>query len=139
MQHDTSRNMTEATIMKNIRRLCVLLGLISLGLSGTAQAQQESAKQLYIVTYVDVYPTLAADAAKLLQQFASDSRKDSGNVRFEVMRDVARQNHFAVVEVWQNQKSFEAHSALAHTKAFREKIQPNLGSPFDERLYNVLP
>lgn len=125
--------------MKPIRRLYLMLGLILLGLSGPAQAQQEPGKQLYIVTYVDVYPNFAAEGAKLLQQFVSDSRKDPGNVRFEVMRDVARQNHFAVVEVWQNQRAFEAHSALAHTKAFREKIQPNLGSPFDERLYNLLP
>src|SRR2546425_8577753 len=139
MQHDTSRNATEATIMRIIPRLYLAPALISLALSAPARAQQEPAKQLYIVTYVDVYPNFAADAAKLLQQFASDSRKDSGNVRFEVMRDIARQNHFAVVEVWQNQKAFDAHSALAHTKAFREKIQPNLGSPFDERLYNVLP
>ena len=132
--------------MKNIRG--VLLATVALGSYLTltlvspawpAPWQQDAAKQLYVVTYVDVFPNFAAEAAKTLQQFASDSRKGAGVVRFEVMRDVARQNHFSIVAVWQNQKAFDAHVAQANTKLFREKIQPMLGSPFDERLYYLLP
>ena len=103
-----------------------------------APAQAGTDKQLYVVTYVDVYPNFAADATKLLEQFAADSRKD-GAVRFEVMRDVARTNHMAIVEVWPNRKIYEAHLTAAHAKNFREKLQTMLGSPFDERLYNVFP
>ena len=47
-------------------------------------------------------------------------------------------NHFSIVEIWNSQKSYDAHLALAHTRAFREKLQAGLGSPFDERLYNNL-
>ena len=101
-------------------------------------AQGNAGKQLYVVTYVDVFPNFAAETAKQMQQFADDSRKDSGCVRFEVMRDVERTNHFSIVEVWQNRQAYEAHLGLAHTKTFREKIQPGLGSPFDERLYYLL-
>ena len=104
-----------------------------------ALAQQDPAKELHVITYVNVFPAFAADAAKALQQLVSDSRKNAGVVRFEVMRDVARQNHFSIVEVWQNQKVFDAHVAQAGTKLFREKLQPMLGSPFDERLYYLLP
>jgi len=123
--------------MKNTRGiLAVVLGLCVL--ATFAFAQQAGAKRLYVVTYVDVYPAFAADAATLLQQFSTDSRKDPGAVRFEVMRDVARVNHFSIVEVWENQKAYDAHTALDHTKRFREKPQTGLGSPFDERLYNML-
>lgn len=115
--------------------VAVILGVAGL----SVRAQQQAAQQLYVVTYVDVYPNFAADGAKFLQQFAADSRKDAGSVRFEVMKDTARQNHMAIVEVWRDQKAFEAHLAAPHTKAFREKIQQMLGSPFDERLYNLLP
>ena len=115
---------------------CLIATLISWG--SPTVAQQEPARTLYVVTYVDVFPNFAADAAKVLQQFAVDSRKESGNVRFEALRDVARLNHFSVLEVWQNQKAFDAHVALAGTKVFRGKIQPMLGSPFDERLYNLM-
>jgi quinol monooxygenase YgiN len=98
-------------------------------------AQQQAAKQLYVVTYIDVFPNFAADTNKFLLQFAADSRKDPGSVRFEVLRDVERSNHFTVVEVWQSRQAYEAHLALDHSKQFREKLQPGLGSPFDERMY----
>ena len=115
--------------------------LVSLGLAalGMVFSQQKGEPQVHVVTYVDVYPNFAADTAKLLQQFAADNRKDAGFVRFEALRDVARANHFAIVEVWQTQKLYEAHLTAPHSKAFRDQLQAGLGSPFDERLYNALP
>ena len=108
------------------------------GLSAPAPAQDPGQK-LYVVTHVDIGgPALAAEGAKLLQQFATDSVKDPGSVRFELLREPNRINHFTIVEVWQNKSAFEAHLALPHTKSFREKIQPLLGSPFDERLHILL-
>jgi len=106
---------------------------------GVMYAQRKDEPQVHVVTYVDVYPNFAADTAKLLQQFAADNRKDVGFVRFEALRDVARVNHFAIVEVWQSKQAYDAHLALPHSKAFRDALQAGLGSPFDERLYNALP
>ena len=83
-------------------------------------------------------PALAADTTKLLQQFAADNRKDAGFVRFEALRDVAPVNHFAIVEVWQSKQAYDAHLTLPHSKTFRDQLQAGLGSPFDERLYNIL-
>jgi len=119
-----------------MKRLALLVGVF---LMGALFAQQKAEPQVHVVTYVDVYPNFAADTAKLLQQFAADNRKDAGFVRFEALRDVARANHFAIVEVWQNQKAYEAHLTAPHSKAFREQLQMGLGSPFDERLYTALP
>jgi len=109
-----------------------------MALAGALVGQQQSAKELYVVTHVDFVPPNVADMAKEMAQFGVDSRKDAGNVRFEVLRSVERMNHFEFVEVWRTRQDFEAHLAQEHTRRFREKIQPNLGSPFDERLYNVL-
>ena len=105
-----------------------------------AAAQQKGpAPQLHVVTYVDVYPNFAAEAATLLAQMAADSRKEPGSVRFDVLRDTSRSNHFAIVEVWQTRQAFDAHTAAAHLRAVREKLQPSLGSPYDERLYSAVP
>jgi len=112
---------------------------VALVTAGILVAQQKSEPQLHVVTYVDVYPNFADNTAKLLQQFAADNRKEAGFVRFEALRDVARANHFAIVEVWKSRAAYEAHSAAPHTKAFRDQLQQGLGSPFDERLYNALP
>lgn len=94
--------------------------------------------KLYVVTHVDVTPNYASDAAKLLSQYAADSRKDMGSVRFELLGDLSRKNHFTFVSVWENQAAFNAHLEANHTKQFRDKLQPMLGSPFDERLHSIM-
>jgi quinol monooxygenase YgiN len=94
--------------------------------------------RIYVVTHVDVTPNYASDAAKLLLQFAADSHKDIGSVRFELLGDLSRKNHFTFVSVWENQAAFNAHLEANHTKQFRDKLQPMLGSPFDERLHSIM-
>jgi len=119
-----------------MKRIILLIVLVTLG---ALFAQQKAEPPLHVVTYVDVYPNFADATAKLLQQFAADNRKDAGFVRFDALRDVARANHFAIVEVWQSKQAYDAHLAAPHSKAFRDALQMGLGSPFDERLYNALP
>jgi len=113
--------------------------LLLLAYQPTPAPAQDPGQKLYVVTHVDIGgPALAAEGAKLLQQFATDSVKDPGSVRFELLREPTRINHFTIVEVWQSKQAFETHLIAAHTKSFREKIQPLLGSPFDERLHILL-
>lgn len=120
------------------RRIFPVLALI--GLAGLSNlSAQKPAQNVYVVSHIDVTPDHSADTAKLLQQFATDSRKDAGSMRFEVMVQDGRPNHFTIVEVWRTREAFEAHSALEHTKRFRESLHPFLGSPFDERLHTTLP
>jgi quinol monooxygenase YgiN len=111
------------------------LALLLVTLAGLAFAQSG---RLYVVTYVDVYPNFAAGTADALTQEVAASKKDAGFVRYEFMRDVSRTNHFAIVEVWQSRQAYDAHLTQPHVKKFRETIQPWLGSPFDERLYNLV-
>ncbi len=120
-------------------RACVILVLAASCFMGRAQAQDASKKgQIYVVTHVDSVPNDAASATKLLQQYAVDTRKEKGAVRIEVYVQISRTNHYSIVEVWQDQQAYDAHLAAAHTKQFREQIQPLLGSPFDERLHQLL-
>ena len=125
----------------SIRRrfqVCAVLFLATLALAGWARAQEPGTHdKIYAVTHVDVLPTEAAAGTKILQQYAADSRKDKGAVRVEVYIQVSRINHFTLVEVWENRQALEAHEAAAHTKKFREQIDPMLGSPYDERLHTI--
>ena len=93
---------------------------------------------VYVVTHVDVIPPRKDDGAVLLKQLGDDSRKDEGNVRYEVWQQTSRPNHFTVVEIWKNPQAFEAHTIATHTRQFREQLQPMSGSLYDERLYQVL-
>ena len=119
--------------------LLAWLAPVVLPVSVSAQQKAESRPgALYVVTYIDVFPNFAEDTMKALRQFAADSRKDQGSMRFEFLQDVVRTNHFSIVEVWQSRQAYDAHLTQEHSKRFREKIQPGLGSPFDERLYYLV-
>jgi len=93
---------------------------------------------LYAVTHVDVIPPRKDDAVTLLGQLAEDSRRDPGNVRFDVAQQTNRPNHFTVVEAWKDRPAFDAHGMTAHTKLFRERLAPMSGALYDERLYAAL-
>jgi quinol monooxygenase YgiN len=123
-----------------MRKTFVVLGLLMLGLTvrslwPVTVRGDETDESICAVTHVDVIPPFTVEGRKLLQQFATESRKDAGAVRIEVFEDLSRPNHSTVVEVWKSKKAYEDHLAADHVKAYRTKLQPMLGSPFDERLH----
>lgn len=120
-------------------RISAVLILAALSVPGPASAQQANTKdEIYVVNHVDVTGDHAEEASKLLQQYAADTRKDPGALRVEAAVQLSRPNHFVVIEVWKNKQAYDAHIDAAHTKQFREKVQPMLGSPFDERLHQII-
>ncbi len=88
-----------------------------------------------MVSYIDVAPAARGTAASLLRQLANASRKDEGNMRFDILQRTAPSNQFAIVAVWKDQKAYDAHLAAAHTKEFRDKIKPYLISAIDDRVH----
>jgi len=115
-----------------------LVILLATSFAARIYAQDSALKdRIYVVTHVDTLPG-NGPAAKLLQQYVMDSKKDKGAVRIELYVQISRANHFSLVEVWENQQAYDAHLAAAHTRQFREQIQPILGSPFDERLHQIV-
>jgi quinol monooxygenase YgiN len=95
-------------------------------------------KPIAVVTHIDVIPPQRENGTAITKQLADDARKEDGNMRFEALTQVNRQNHFTVIELWRDRKAAAAHSMAAHTRAFREKLAPASGAPYDERLYSVL-
>ena len=66
------------------------------------------------------------------------SRKGDGNLRFEVVQQTSRPNHFTVVEVWKDHKAYDARGAASPQKTFRDKLGPMLGALYDERIYRAI-
>jgi quinol monooxygenase YgiN len=116
----------------------VFLSGLAIRVSLPLSARGDDAKEaLYVVTHVDVLPKFTAEGRELLRQFAADSRKDTGAVRIEVFEELSRPNHSTVVETWADRKAYDDHLGLDHTRTYRSKLQPMLGSPFDERLHRL--
>jgi len=88
-----------------------------------------------VVSHVDIGGGGQVDVPAMLRKLADASRAEPGNLRFDVTQHTARANHFTVVEVWADQQALDRHAAAAHTKQYRDEVQPVSGSPLDERAY----
>jgi quinol monooxygenase YgiN len=93
---------------------------------------------IYVVTHVDVIPAGKDDCMAALKAMSIDTAGDAGNIRYEVLQQANRGNHFTVIEAWTNRKALDAHAMAAHTRAFREKISPVAGALYDDRIYKAL-
>lgn len=112
--------------------------LTSLATAPQVDAQTAGAQTAYVVTYIEVEPGTHSQVAPMLKQLADASRKESGNLRFEVLRRTDRRHHFAILEAWKDQKAAETHGAGSAAKQFRDKLQPLLTAPYDERPHTGL-
>jgi quinol monooxygenase YgiN len=96
-------------------------------------------RPVYVVSHVDIAgPGALAEAPGLLRRQAEDSRREAGALRFDVLQHTMRANHFTVVEGWRDQAALDAHAAAAHSRAYRDAVQPISGSPVDERVYTAV-
>jgi quinol monooxygenase YgiN len=93
---------------------------------------------LYVVTHVDVGPPNRDKIIVALKALSEPTRKDKGNVRYDVLQQKSRTNHFTVVEAWTDQAANDAHEIAAHTKEFRGALGPLTGALYDQRWYKPL-
>src|SRR5271163_5170842 len=73
---------------------------------------------VYLVTYVEVMPNAVVSGAALLERYRDASRKEGGNLRVDVLHEIARPNRFAILEVWKDEVVLEGHSKAASTLDF---------------------
>jgi quinol monooxygenase YgiN len=101
-------------------------------------AEPEAGRPVYVLTHVDVFPAGKDQTIDMLKQLAEASRKEPGNLMFDVLQQEGRANHLPLVEVWRDAKAQSAHAMAEHTRAFRAKLVPLQGALYDERLYTVI-
>jgi len=110
----------------------LVLALVPLMAGQPARAQNDPT--IHMVTYIDVAPAAKDQAAALLKPLAEASRKDTGNLLFQILQRTAPANQFVVLATWKDQQALDAHGAAAHSKQFRSQIDPLLIAPIDDRL-----
>lgn len=124
--------------MKLFLYLVLSITIPAVGLAQTLGADGAGDAAVYVVSYIEIVPASEGAVVALLRQYRDASRKEESNVRLEVLQQSDRLDHFAILEVWKNRKGFDAHATAAHTKQFRDKLQPISVSPLDERLHGAL-
>jgi len=93
---------------------------------------------VYVVTHVDVIPPRKDDGLAAVKALADASRPSPGNVRFEVVQQTSRPNHFTVVEIWKDARAVETHAMAEATRRFRDALGPMSGALYDERMFKAV-
>jgi quinol monooxygenase YgiN len=111
-----------------------------LDVAGAPTGAESSASNdaVYVLTHVDVFPAGKDQTVEMLKQLAADSRKEPGNLRFDMLQQEGRLNHLPLIEAWRNAGTHEAHVTAEHTRAYRAKLVKLQGALYDERLYQAV-
>lgn len=90
---------------------------------------------MWIVTYIEVAYDSVDIAKRLLRGHVEASKTEDGNLYFEAVQRIGRQNHFVLLEAWADPEARAEHAAAEHTIALRHDLQRFLYSPYDERVH----
>jgi quinol monooxygenase YgiN len=113
------------------------LGLL-IAVAAFGQFAYAQSNAVYLATYVEVMPNSVASGAALLKHYRDASLKEDGNLRFDILQEIARPNRFAIVEAWRDKAALDAHAQNASTQQFRDKLKAIQDAPYDERVTNAL-
>jgi quinol monooxygenase YgiN len=91
-----------------------------------------------VLTHVDVFPAGKDQTIEMLKTLAENSRKDPGNLRFDILQQDGRLNHLPIIEAWNSAGAQAAHTMAEHTRAYRAKLVTLQGALYDERLYKAI-
>ena len=118
-------------------KIIILVILICIWGISPAKARKTAQGQRHItaVIHIDAMPQYAAAVAGLLKDYRRETLKEKGIISCKVLQEAGRANHYSMVEEWADQAAYDIHTGTAAARQFREKVQPMLGAPVDERLH----
>ena len=121
-----------------LRALLVAITVMVATPDARAQAPAPIEGPVYSVIYVEVMPTATVEGGTLLRRYRAATRTEEGNLRCEVVQRIGQPHQFAILEVWRDQKAFEAHANGASSTDARGKIVAIRNAPTDERVHTGL-
>ena len=93
-----------------------------------------------IVVRLEVKPERVQDFLKLVSFNAAESRKEPGNLRFDVVRSIDNPTLYRLYEVYRDEAAVAAHQATPHYAKWRVEIEALLVSPrLSEKFISVIP
>lgn len=93
--------------------------------------------RFYAVSYVEAMASASPKAIALLKQYRDASSKQDGFVSIELFEQIGRPGHFAILEIWRDQRAFDARDASTQ-KRLRDALQPIRVSDYDQRPYKTI-
>lgn len=96
---------------------------------------------MYVVCVrIQVLPQSAEDFVEATKANCEGTRKEAGNVRFDVLRGADDPCRFFLYEVYHTEADFKAHQQTPHYLAWREAVAPMMATPrIGEKYTNLFP
>ncbi len=93
-----------------------------------------------IMVRLEVKPDRVDDFLRLVTFNASESRKEPGNLRFDVVRSIDSPTKFGLYEVYRDDAAVRAHQATPHYAKWRGEVEDLLVTPrISEKFTSVFP
>ena len=83
--------------MPSMRNVYAVLATILIPLATTPAARAQNDPTIHMISYIDVAPAAKEQAASLLRPLAEASRKDAGNMLFQILQRTAPAHQFVIV------------------------------------------
>jgi quinol monooxygenase YgiN len=121
--------------VRTLFRLAIVAPILFAALGKTADAQGNA---VYVASYVELMPSASASGAALLKRYRDAGRKQAGNLRFDALVEIARDNRFVIIEAWKDKTALDTHVQNAESVRSREKLNPIQDAPVDRRVTHAL-
>ncbi|MFP5436476.1 MAG: putative quinol monooxygenase [Bacteroidia bacterium] len=85
--------------------------------------------KVYLTAIIKSKPEHTTDILVLLQNMVANSRKEPGNLQYDLHRDKADNNTFVFYEIWESVEILAQHNEQPYLKAFVDIIPEKLQEP----------
>lgn len=80
-------------------------------------------KELKIIAVITAKETYKDDIAKALHEVVDGTRKEEGNISYDLHQDTENPLKYTIIEVWKSQEAIDSHNATDHFLAFVKAIE----------------
>ncbi|GHT56653.1 hypothetical protein FACS189446_8810 [Bacteroidia bacterium] len=78
---------------------------------------------LTIVATITVKPEFKADVLNAVKAVVDATRKEPGNIFYDVFEDVKNPLKLTFIETWKSQSAIDSHNNSVHFKAFAKAVE----------------
>lgn len=97
---------------------CSLVLLLSF-----TSSRAEKEETLTIIATVTVKPEYKEDVLKAIKTVVDATRKEPGNIFYDVFEDVRNPLKFVFIETWKSQAAIDSHNKAAHFNDFVKAVE----------------
>jgi quinol monooxygenase YgiN len=91
-----------------------------------------------VLTHIDMFAINKPVGLKLLSALYPPSRKQQGNLAFDVLNQSSRLNHFSLFQAWTDLTAFNDYAEESYVRKFRDAEIKIGGSLYDQRIFQVI-